>query len=466
MRKDRLSVDSTLTGEAYDPQHLDVWQQLQALVALGRIPLASEVPLWTLLGCLVSSQIFPLSSIMIPTTPSSPFQHLDWWATIQCVLITWGTNISINYANEYFDWDLDRPGQVTAIRKDIKKKKEIEDEQDGHGSEEKTAEVVQEINEKIMSSSCRIIHDGTFPPYAALVCAMFFQFALVILILVSRITTANQSYDPTSSGSLHSSPFRGLALQVGIFSTILSQSYIGPPLRLHYHGFGEVVSSLFIAPVSMLFGILGHYTASTGRSIPFSDLFASTSASSTSGFHLDSQMWFMLFGLYAYEQARIFIMHIPDIEADKRGNKNTLTVRIGQLATSKLYVCFNALSILCFSIVGRQLIIGGGMLSRLSGIAPDYGSLGSPVAKAISRAWLTGLITTALFALPIMVIVSVSLFHAITPLKTTGGVPTLPVTELAKIVSLQTLITPLFLSATVAAAARIGWGVAREEGMF
>jgi hypothetical protein len=57
-------------------------------------------------------------------------------------------------------------------------------------------------------------------------------------------------------GEEKGSPFRGLALQIGIFSTILSQAYAAPPLRLHYHGFGELTSALLLSPVSFLFGLV------------------------------------------------------------------------------------------------------------------------------------------------------------------------------------------------------------------
>ncbi|WWD15599.1 hypothetical protein CI109_100021 [Kwoniella shandongensis] len=463
MPKTLLPVDPTLTSSgtarAHDPQQLSPWQSFQSLIALGRIPLASESPLWTLLGCLISSQIFP--STTSTTRPTSPFDNLNWWATIQCVLITWGTNISINYANEYFDWDLDRPGQITAITRDIQaKKKIVEDEaiREKEGlslhTKEETEEAVSEINDKIMSSSCRIIHDGTFPPYTALLCAMFFQLALVVLIIVSRITSPSNS-GAGSDGT--SSPFRGLALQIGIFGIILSQSYIGPPLRLHYHGFGEIVSSIFTSSIATLFGILGHYTATTGRSVSFPELFSSSSASSSSGFHLDSQMWWFFLALYTYEQARIIMMNIPDIEADKRGNKITLTVRVGQLAASQLYVLNNLISIVSFLFVGAGLVQHQGMLSGSQVL--DEG-----VTKAVSRAWIGGLISVAAFALPIMLVVSVSLFHAIKPFKNTGYIPVLPVTELAKVVSIQTLVTPVVLSATVAVAARAGWAAASIKG--
>lgn len=43
----------------HDPQQLSLGGKISALIALGRIPLASEVPLWSMLGCIVASRMFP-----------------------------------------------------------------------------------------------------------------------------------------------------------------------------------------------------------------------------------------------------------------------------------------------------------------------------------------------------------------------------------------------------------------------
>jgi len=81
------------SSEAYDPQTLTLGGKISALIALGRIPLASECPLWCLFGCLTASQIFEGAN----ANGQGPFKYWDWWATLQCMLIVWGTNISINY---------------------------------------------------------------------------------------------------------------------------------------------------------------------------------------------------------------------------------------------------------------------------------------------------------------------------------------------------------------------------------
>jgi hypothetical protein len=49
---------SSAEQDSYDPQQLSLAGKINALVALGRIPLASEVPLWTMFGCIIASRTF------------------------------------------------------------------------------------------------------------------------------------------------------------------------------------------------------------------------------------------------------------------------------------------------------------------------------------------------------------------------------------------------------------------------
>lgn len=425
----------------HDPQQLTVVQSAKALFALGRIPLASEVPLWAIYGCLLSSWIFQANNPAVGN-------RFDWVAAIQCVLVVWGTNISINYGNEYFDWDMDRPGMVASITKDVEAREKAARElkEKANGQEPETDDVVKKVkkefgNEKIMGSSSRIIHDGTFPPYVALACASFIQILLLAMILLSRGNDPHLSSSLITKNTGRFTPFRGVALQIGVLCTFLSQTYVGPPLRLHYHGFGELVSAMLLSPVAILFGMVGYYTATTGRSIPFADLFASPSTS-RSGFYLDSQLWFMLAAYYFYEQARILIMHIHDIAADRKGGKITLVVRIGYDNAKWLYVILNAISLIFFALLSNSLANGTGSLSKIGSTTTMLGGTGALLA----------------FALPIIVITARSLFYH-SPTNQNGPevesiIPILPHADLAKIVSLQTLLTPAIMSIVVLAATR------------
>lgn len=427
----------------YDPQQLSTIGSIKAILALGRIPLASEVPMWTFFGCLLSAQIYG--------------HTLDWLVTLQCMLVVWGTNISINYGNEYYDYEMDRPGMVESIKRDVEAREKIEktlkdSKQNGRvngndmgGSSEEVKEAVRREfgNEKIMGSTSRIIHDGTFPAYTSLLCAAFVQALLLVMITVSRGYSPSASQDHVMNTHRYT-PFQGLALLIGGFCTFLSHSYVGPPFRLHYHGLGELVSALFLSPVAVLFGMVGHYTASTGRSIPTTDLLARSSLASSSGFYLDKQLWYMLFAFYFFEQARILIMHIHDIPADRAGGKITFVVRIGYDWAKRLYVLFNIISLGFFYLLARTMMRGEGAIMK---------AYTGPLRIWIpgrSTSIVAGLGALAAFALPIIVITARSLYyHSPSNLgkpHTTSTIPILPHADLAKIVSLQTLLSPVILS--------------------
>jgi hypothetical protein len=428
-----------------DPQDLSFKEKVRALIALGRWPLASEVPIWCIFGCLLSSQVFPIedeadmSGLKSSTLLASPFRHFDPWTALQCALIVAGTNISINYGNEYFDYDMDRPGMVTSIMRDLKDRQRLEAKKDDMKAKGQSQNEVSEVdaliesreNEKIMGSTTRIIHDGTFPPYTSLLCSIFVQFLLLTLIVLSRHF---DNYDPSSPPALMSSgvrqpisPFRGAALYLGLMCTFLSHSYVGPPLRLHYNGFGELISALFLSPVSVLFGLVGHYTAVSGKPLSLSDLSKSiyipftrrpsSAPSGSGGLYLDYQLVTLLVAFYVYEQARILIMHIHDINADRRGGKITMTVRLGFTRASRLYVVLNIVAVALFARLGLQFgriaLYGGsstnqdehGSLNRVAGI--DTTGL---AARVRATAWVAGFLSVMAFAIPIMVITARSLF--------------------------------------------------------
>jgi 1,4-dihydroxy-2-naphthoate octaprenyltransferase len=471
----------------HDPQDLDFIGSIRALIALGRIPLAFEVPISTLFGCVLASQIFPS-----PTSSSdSIFSGLNRWATVQCMLVTWGTNIAINYGNEWFDYALDTPSQQESIRRDVKLREALAKKARGEAVGDDLEEAAKQANSKLYGNTTRIIHDGTFPPWTALACCAVWQFGLVALIIFSR------AKDPilygTSFGTGARTPFRGLALHIGILCTILSHSYVGPPLRLHYNGFGELVSALFLSPVAVLFGLVGHYTASTGRPAAWSDLFTSD-LPTPSGFTLGKSLWLLLGALYFYEQARIFVMHVHDIGDDVAGGKRTFVSRIGHRRAKDLYVLFNVLSFTLFGLLARTLsgesksLIGraGGKMLQLQA----YSSAG--------KVWIGGLVVVLSCALPVILTTyrvlvaeipqgtapsagvsdaqpNTSLKHGVADtskptLRSFHGRPVqdggkvgepdrragISMTDCIKLVSLQCLVTPAMLTITTLLAAYVG----------
>ncbi|KAJ8114392.1 hypothetical protein OPT61_g3717 [Boeremia exigua] len=216
----------------------------------------------------------------------------------------------------WFDYAYDTPGQQESIRRDVN---------------------MREANLKLYVNSARIIHDGTFSPWTALACCAVVQAALVALIIFSR--AADPTLSGPSSGNGARRPFRGSALHLDIMCTILS--CVGPLLRLHYNGSGELVSAMFLSSVAVLFGLVGHCTASTGRPIVWSDFFMSNSPTH-SGFALDRSLWLLLGALFFYEQARIFVMHIHDIGADIAGEKRTAG-RWQYASTPSVFECWTSM---------------------------------------------------------------------------------------------------------------------------
>lgn len=458
-----------------DPQKLSLTGKLNALVALGRIPLASEVPMWTLLGCVLSYRLFPA---FVPHLASSPDHSsaaepsaalFDWWAAIQCMLVTWGTNISINYANEYFDWDLDRPGQIESISREVKLRKDaVEASRTGeHAKKVKVQEEVRELNEKIMGNTTRIIHDGTFPPWTALVLGASVQMLLVLLMLTSRagdpelVPHAYASpVGPQAGQGLvgRSSPFKGAAMWIGIVCSTLSHEYIAPPLRLHYRGWGELMSAVLLSPASVLWGMTGYCTA-THSALTFSDLIPSFTATSLSyasstpaptsasyRFIIDRFLFAFLAIIYLLEQARILVMHIHDIKADTLGGKITLSVRLGHRRACQAYVLLNIMGLSLLAMLLARLAKGSaGSLSRIAG--------NSPAGWRLLGAW-TAILA---LALPIQAMVAKTLFAHL-PVEEGGKermkgkqaeegvIPVLDITEPPKLVSLQVLATPVILS--------------------
>ncbi|KAL7423488.1 hypothetical protein Q5752_001068 [Cryptotrichosporon argae] len=401
-----------------DPQALSHVQKVVALLALGRVPLASEVPLWTMFGCVLAARLFPPAATAGGS--DSPLPPPVQWATVlTCMFITWATNISINYGNDYFDWNMDHPGQLLEIRKSLERAGDPR----GRGA----AVEGSSANEKIMGRTTRVIHDGTFPPVTALVLAALVQGAIVGVLLVSRARAGAHS------------PFQGLALAIGAVSTVLSQGYVGPPLRLHYRGFGEAISALLLNPVATLFGMVGYYTATSGRAVRFSDLLAGPHDSS-SGFTLGMRdggggLAIFLVGMFFYELARILVMHVGDIPADVAGGKHTMVSRIGHGAAARLYVVCNAAALALHALFVARLVR-----------APSL--VGEPRPDVIRQGLATAFAVLVAGAAPVVTLTAKSLFAhdpaRPQPASIRGKV--MPLASLPGMVTAQVLLSPLLLT--------------------
>lgn len=384
--------------------------------------------MWTMLGCIISHRLFPPVTTQGLRRSSLP-KSFEWSALLQCMLVTWLTNISINYANEYFDWNLDNPGQNESIKIDIRKREAIK------RGEISSEEFKREFNEKIAGNTTRIIHDGTFPAWIALMLAIAVESLLGAIILSSRSTDP----DTSSRAAGSSTPYKGAALVIAAVSTVLSHEYIAPPLRLHYRGVGELMSAFLLSPASVLWGMSGYYTA-THRPLSFSDFVPRPSrgavpAHGSHGWSIDASLLMFFCAIYLLEQARIFVMHIHDIKADKLGGKITLSVHMGHYVTSVVYVVLNLLGLGAIGVLLQQARSGrAGLLYSIAGKG-GWKLLG---------AWGTVLA----LAIPIMITTASTLFANAPGRngKRTGFLPVVALSEPPKLVSIQVLATPIILS--------------------
>lgn len=248
------------------------------LIALGRLPFTVEGPMWCLLGNLLWYQ--SRGSLSGITTLLS--------CGIVCL-----TNVSINYANEYFDFEAD---SILA---------DIADDNGSHGGS-------------------KLLVNGTFPRWVALAMAAAVQLFILVCIQLSR----------TIEGT-HSS-LQGIVLQFGLGAMFLAQQYVGPPFRLHYNGGGEIISSLEIASMPVLYGYLSQLTATMKRGVTWQESYEATTPT----------LRFFLLWSFAFELSRIFIMHAADITEDRLAKKHTLVSIVGYRKTKVLFQFISGLAFL------------------------------------------------------------------------------------------------------------------------
>ncbi|MFQ5838984.1 MAG: prenyltransferase [Thermoplasmata archaeon] len=107
---------------------------------------------------------------------------------------------------------------------------------------------------------------------------------------------------------------RGLLLLIiGLIGVVSLYFYVGPPLRLAYHGIGEFIVGLNFGPVI----VLGTYLVQTG------------------GINLAAVLASIPVGLLV--TAILWINEFPDVEADLSVGKRTLMARLGRKASIGVY---------------------------------------------------------------------------------------------------------------------------------
>ncbi|CCG83437.1 protein of unknown function [Taphrina deformans PYCC 5710] len=320
---------------------------------LGRIPFTLEAPLWCVLGN------------VIYYTQHGPLHPTTLLLSTGLVLLT---NVSINYANEYFDYEAD---SIVAERADSSA---------SHGGS-------------------KMLIDGTFGRWVALYCAAAVQAFILICIGVSR--------QLEGAGS----SLQGTVLWFGLLAMGAAQQYVGPPLRLHYNGGGEVVSSLEIAPGPVLYGFLSQGTHAARRGLTVREAWASTSG---------TLVVFLAWTL-AYELARIFMMHAADITEDRVARKHTLVSVLGFGRTKALYRFTSALAVL----LGWNLVLRDGRAGYLMAVV-------------------------ALYSLPIAYRVDAALETLAVCEREGRKVETAGFASVPPLVSLQTMLTPVVLMVVMA----------------
>ncbi|KAH8886656.1 hypothetical protein GQ53DRAFT_827965 [Thozetella sp. PMI_491] len=251
---------------------------LYNLYLLGRIPFAIEGTLWCLLGSTLHS--------------SASASTLGITAVISSASIVFLANVSVNYANEYFDYEAD---SILACR---------EDAQASHGGS-------------------TLLVDGTFRRYVALLCATVVQLFIALVILTSRWVQGPDTH------------LQGSALWLIVALMAAAHQYVGPPLRLHYRGAGEVLTSLIVSTGTMLYGYLAQETAGRKQGLGIIEVSES----------IDSTLVLFFVWAFLFELSRVLMMHVADMTADLIAKKHTLVSILGYNKTSRLYICTTILHV-------------------------------------------------------------------------------------------------------------------------
>lgn len=122
----------------------------------------------------------------------------------------------------------------------------------------------------------------------------------------------------------------------GLIAMFLAQQYVGPPLKLHYRGGGEIISSMEISAGPVAYGYFSQMTTFAQRGLTFAEAYDLTSPA------------FRIFLCWAFmfELSRIFIMHAADITEDRIAKKHTLVSLIGYEKTKVVYQTTSAVGLL------------------------------------------------------------------------------------------------------------------------
>ena len=215
----------------------------------------------------------------------------QWGRFLAAQVFIWATNAMTLYLNEYFDLNADR-ANATPTR---------------------------------WTGGSRVLVRGELPAAVALYTGLGLgAFALGWLVGVARVVT------PEATARV---------LLWGGLCVLLAWQYVGPPLRLHYRGLGELTATLVIIVLVPLFGAL----VQSGR------------------LHLEIVP--MLAPLALAHVARMLVMNIPDHAGDEAVGKRTLVVLLGGERAVQLHNALLGLAhllqlvLFCRSIVPQAALL-------------------------------------------------------------------------------------------------------------
>ena len=224
-----------------------------------------------------------LLPVLIGIRLASRDVRIDWLiAALSCAGAV-GVHLATNVANDYYDY-------------------------------------IQGVDESGATSGSRVIQEGKLLPEEMRSCFLA-AYAACILIGIPIIWRCGWP-----------------VLLLGLAGLFISYFYVGPPLRLEYHGWGEAAVGVGMGPLI----ILGANYVQTGR--------------------VGFQPFFISLPLGFLVAAILYVQSLPDLEHDARCGKVTLVARLGaRRAAWGVGVLWGAVytltaAALCAGIVSRRIL--------------------------------------------------------------------------------------------------------------
>ncbi|MGF1665422.1 MAG: prenyltransferase [Acidimicrobiia bacterium] len=127
-----------------------------------------------------------------------------------------------------------------------------------------------------------------------------------------------------------------LVALLGVSALVVSWTYSMPPLRLLATGFGELVTSITVAGMVPLVGVLAM------------------------GASLSPSLWWAMAALVAAHMAMMLIFELPDLDTDRSAGKTVLAVRVGRVATERVVLVLHGATCLVALSAGSSvpLLVG------------------------------------------------------------------------------------------------------------